>query len=332
LLTFELSHWLGLQVPVWAVLTAIIVTQLNVGRSLQASLDYLAGTIGGAIYGTAVGVCVGAESEVTLLAGLAIAIGPLVLIATARQSMTAAPITAAIVLLSTFTHASPIAAATDRVLEVALGALIGLATSFVLFPSSAYDLASEAAARTLERLADAAGELMTGLKQGLAADEHHRIQEGIGDAVMRLNLVGAEADRERVVRLSPAPETGPLLRTLLRLRHDFVLIGRAAASPLPQALQARLEPHSDVGTAVAEFLRATAAALLARRRPPCLDGVESALHSYAAAIDTVRGEGLTRCLPNEVTERFFALCFALDQLRHNLRDLRGCVAEWAQFT
>ena len=215
-------------------------------------------------------------------------------------------------------------------LEVALGALIGLTISFVLFPSSAYDLASEAAARTLERLADAAGELMTGLKQGLAADEHHRIQDGIGDAVMQLNLVGAEADRERVVRLSPAPETGPLLRTLLRLRHDFVLIGRAAASPLPQALQARLEPHSDVGTAVAEFLRATAAALVARRRPPCLDGVESALHSYAAAIDTVRQEGLTRCLPSEVTERFFALCFALEQLRHNLRDLQGCVAEWAQ--
>ena len=50
----------------------------------------------------------GAESEVTLLAGLAIAVGPLVLIATTRQSMTAAPITAAIVLLSTFTHASPL--------------------------------------------------------------------------------------------------------------------------------------------------------------------------------------------------------------------------------
>jgi uncharacterized membrane protein YccC len=329
LLTFELAHWFGFQVPVWAVLTAIIVTQLNVGRSLQASLNYLAGTIGGAIYGTAVGVLVGADSEFTLLVGLAIAIGPLVLIATTRQSMTAAPITAAIVLLSTLTHASPIAAATDRVLEVALGALIGLTISLVLFPSSAYDLMSEAVAHTLECLADAAGELVTGVKQGLTADQNHRIQEAIGDAVIQLNLVAAEADRERMVRLSPAPETSPLLRTLLRLRHDFVLIGRAAASPLPQALQARLEPHSEVGTAVAEFLRATAAAMLARRRPPCLDCVESAIHSYAAAIDTLRQEGLTRCLPSEVTERFFALCFALEQLRHNLRDLEGYVAEWA---
>ena len=63
---------------------------------------------------------------------------------------------------------------------------------------------------------------------------------------------------------------------------------------------------------------------------PASTAWSSALHSYAAAIDTVRQEGLTRCLPNEVTERFFALCFALEQLRHNLRDLQGCVAEWAQ--
>ena len=67
--SFELARWLGLQVPAWAVITAIIVTQLSVGRSLQASLDYLAGTIGGAIYGAAVGVLLGGDSEVRLLRG-----------------------------------------------------------------------------------------------------------------------------------------------------------------------------------------------------------------------------------------------------------------------
>jgi hypothetical protein len=56
---------------------------------------------------------------------------------------------------------------------------------------------------------------------------------------------------------------------------------------------------------------------------------EAALDSYAEAIATVRKDGLTRCLRSEVTERFFALCFALEQMRHNLRDLHRCVAEWA---
>ena len=331
LLSFELASWLGLHMPLWAVLTAIIVTQMSVGRSLKASLDYLGATIGGAIYGAVVGVLVGGGSEVALLAGLAIAVGPLALIAAMRQGLTAAPITAAIVLVvPSLTNATPIASAVDRVLEVALGAVIGLTISFVLFPSSAYGLAIEAAARTLDRLARSLGELMAGLKGGLEVGALHRIQDGIGEALMELNAVGAEAERERAVRFSSAPDTGPLLRTLLRLRHDLVIIGRAAVSPLPEALQARLDPLTQVATAMGDFLRASGAALLARRLPPRLDGVESALDSYAAAIATIRHDGLTRCLPSEVTERFFALCFALEQIRHNLGDLHRCVAEWAQ--
>ena len=116
--------------------------------------------------------------------------------------------------------------------------------------------------------------------------------------------------------------------TLLRLRHDLVIIGRAAASSLPQTLQ--VEPLTDLATAIGDFLRASGTALRARRPAPCIDGVESALQSYAAAIATIRKEGMTRCLPSDVTERFFALCFALEQIGHNLRDLHRCVAEWAQ--
>jgi hypothetical protein len=112
------------------------------------------------------------------------------------------------------------------------------------------------------------------------------------------------------------------------LRHDLVIIGRAVVSPLPRTLQ--VEPLTDLATAIGDFLRASGTALRARRPPPCIDGVESALHSYAAAIETIRQEGTTRGLPSDVTERFFALCFALEQMRHNLSDLHRSVAEWAQ--
>ena len=135
LLSFEAARWLNLHMPLWAVLTAIMVTQISVGRSLKASLDYLSGTIGGAVFGVIVGILVGRGSEGALLMGLAIAVGPLTLIATARQSLTAAPITAAMVMVGpALTLATPMAAAVDRVLEVALGAVIGLTISFVLFP------------------------------------------------------------------------------------------------------------------------------------------------------------------------------------------------------
>ena len=333
LLSFEAARWLNVHMPLWAVLTAIMVTQISVGRSLKASLDYLSGTIGGAVFGAVVGILVGGGSEVVLLVGLAIAVGPLTLIATVRQSLTAAPVTAAIVLVApAFTLATPIAAAADRVLEVALGAVIGLTISFVLFPASAYGVAIEAAARMIDRLANALGELITGLKVGLEPGALHRIQDGIGETFLELNAVGAEAERERAARLSSAPDIGPLLLTLLRLRHDLVIIGRAAASPLPETLQARLKSFTDLATAIGDFLRASGTALRTRRVPPRLDGVDSALRSYAAAIETIRQEGATRRLPSEVTERFFALCFALEQLGHNLRELHRCVAEWAQST
>ena len=56
--SLALAQFLQLPLPLWAVMTAIIVTQMSVGRSLKATFDYLVGTLGGAIYGGAVGVLV----------------------------------------------------------------------------------------------------------------------------------------------------------------------------------------------------------------------------------------------------------------------------------
>src|SRR6202050_2861940 len=57
LVALALAQLLHLPLPLWAVLTAIIVTQMSVGRSLKATFDYLVGTLGGAIYGGGVARC-----------------------------------------------------------------------------------------------------------------------------------------------------------------------------------------------------------------------------------------------------------------------------------
>jgi hypothetical protein len=54
-----------------------------------------------------------------------------------------------------------------------------------------------------------------------------------------------------------------------------------------------------------------------------------ALEAYAAEVAAMRSEGLTRGLPGDMTERFFALGFSLEQMRQNLRDLERCLSEWA---
>ena len=42
----------------WTVLTAIVVTQTSIGGSLRATVEYMIGTLGGAIYAAALGVVV----------------------------------------------------------------------------------------------------------------------------------------------------------------------------------------------------------------------------------------------------------------------------------
>ena len=49
------SHVLHLPIPLWAVLTAVILTQLSVGKSLGATADYFIGTVGAAVYAGTVG-------------------------------------------------------------------------------------------------------------------------------------------------------------------------------------------------------------------------------------------------------------------------------------
>ena len=65
---FAVATAFHLALPLWAVLTSLVVTQLSVGRSLKATRDYMFGTIGGAIYGGAIAVLIPHSGELQLLA------------------------------------------------------------------------------------------------------------------------------------------------------------------------------------------------------------------------------------------------------------------------
>jgi uncharacterized membrane protein YccC len=324
----------GLKLPLWAVLTSLIVTQMSVGRSLKATRDYLIGTLGGAIYGGAIAVLIPHSGEGALLAVLVLAVAPLAFVAAINPSLNVATVTAIIVLLlPTMNHGNPLDSAIDRVLEVAVGALTGLAVSFLVLPSRAHSQVRAKAARALELMASALNELLSGLTRGRDNNALHNLQDGIGTALTGLNATGAEAERERAARLSSGPDTGPLLRTVLRLRHDLVMIGRASVTPLPADLQQRLAvPLVRVTDTIVEHLRTMAAALRSGSRPPAISPVQAALEAYATEVAAVRSDGLTRGLPGDITECFFALGFSLEQMHQNLRDLERCVTVWSDLS
>ena len=174
-----------------------------------------------------------------------------------------------------------------------------------MLPSRAISQIRVNAARVLELLAAAFAELLAGLTRGLDNDALHRIQDGIGTAMTGLNAIGAEAERERSAHLSTGPDTGPLLRTILRLRHDVVMIGRASVVPLPANVQARLaRPLSEVSNAIVGYH--------ARGRRVVADGsgkvdirsVDDALQAYSAEVARCASEGLIRGLPVDVASDF----------------------------
>src|SRR5712672_756947 len=329
---YAIARALHLLLPLWAVLTSLIVTQMSVGRSLKATRDYMFGTVGGAMYGGAVAVLIPHSGEAGLLALLVLAVAPLAFIAAINPSLNAATVTAVIVLLvPSMSHVNPLDSAVDRVLEVTVGAVTGLLVSFFVLPSRAHNQIRVRAARSLELIAAALSELLAGLTRGRDNDALHRIQDGIGAALVGLNATGAEAERERAAHLSSGPDTGPLLRTILRLRHDVVMVGRASVVPLPFELQKRLAvPLANVDAAIVGYMRSVAASLRTGIGSVDIRPVDVALQAYATEVASLRRAGLICGLPGDAAERFFTLGFSLDQMRQNLNDLNRCHADWCE--
>ena len=143
---------------------------------------------------------------------------------------------------------------------------------------------ADTAGRTLVKWRGLFASCLAGSRAGLTlfAPPH---SGRFGQALLQLQAVGSEAERERSARLAFGPETGPLLRTLLRLRHDLVIVGRAARSGSLGGVGARLKPRlAEVAAAFGEYLSASGAALLARRPPPSLSAAKSALSAHAAEV------------------------------------------------
>lgn len=333
-LSLVLSHVLHLPMPLWTILTALLLTQVSFGRSLKATIDYMVGTLFGAVYGGIVVALVPHSSELALLGVLVLVVLPLALLGAIDPRFTTSTFTGVLVLMMPgMLHTTAFESAFYRTLEVGVGGAVAVVVSLFILPARARALAVEAAAAMLELAAQALPPLFAGFTETSDAAEMAKVHDSLGLALARLNTVAAEARLEQIRFFEGAPETGPLQRTLLRLRHSLVMIGRAAAVPLPEVIETRLGgPLRAVAETAAAWLRRSGEALLAREGPPPLGPAEAALDGCAEAFATIRQEGLTLNLTVDTADRIFALGFALEQMRHNFHDLERCVTEAARET
>ncbi len=316
----------------WVILTAIVVTQMSAGGSLRATLEYIIGTVGGAVYGGAIGALIPHATPLSEAAVVALAIAPLALAAAFNPNFRVAPFSAVLVILIAGQFGEgAVESAITRSSEVALGGVIAMIVSLTIFPERAHQMRLKAAVRLLQQLAHDLPRLIAGCSGGFDPATNARIQDEIGAAVTRFQQITAEAQHELMITFAAQPDPGPLSRTMLRLRHDLVIIGRAGTKPLPEPLRTHLsQPLIVVGAAAGDFLGDSAVALNERTAPPPLDDFEAALAAYTAVVDAVRAEGLTRSLPSNELEPIFALGFGLEQLRQNFIDLRRCVQDYAR--
>jgi uncharacterized membrane protein YccC len=323
LLTFALGHALHLAQNYWAVLTAVIVTQASVGGSLKATFDRFIGSLGGAVWGVAVSLAI--PHTTTLMLGVAMTVGlaPLALVAAFYPQYRIAPVTAIILLLTPNSQLSgPLASAASRMFEVGLGSVVAVAVALTILPERAHGVLSGAAGRALALMGDLTAVLMAGLVQSRDPRAVEALHDRIRAAIRQVEAAADETVRERRIYLTDAPDPDPLCRTLRRLQHDLVMIGRAGIRPLAEPVAERLLPSvTTLAEALTGFFREAGLAVAAQAPPPSIDGVETALADYAAAGAQLRSSGLTRDLPDEAVGRIFSLAFALEQLHQNLKDL-----------
>ena len=205
-----------------------------------------------------------------------------------------APITAIIVLLSASGAAlGPLGFATDRVLEVGLGCAIGLLVSVLVVPARASRSVLETASEVTRLLAEQLEAMAVPGDQAQANLSALAVRTR--KSLNRLETLVGEAARERRSRLTDMPDPEPLLRTLMRLRHDMVMLRRAVGEPGVEVLRehpAQAWSHA-AGTGV-EILRNLADALSAGQPPERSDAMADAIGEYRAAIDEMRRSKRTR--------------------------------------
>jgi len=305
----------------WAVMTAILVTQVNVGASLGLAVDRLLGSLLGVIVGGAVALAV-ADHQEWKIPALAATVLVLAYFSARRPPMRIACVTAAIVILGDPRFGPPLSSAGYRMLEVTIGAGISVLTTLMLFPSRAGPAFAEHVERTLPMLFDVmAGALASALGKPRDQDAITASGAKIRAAFAAGDVLAKETRLEVAGFLADHPDPDAVLRALRRFWHTDIMLLRAAAEPLPADAVAVLRPNLEKLLAAVDALRAQYAQATSAAAAPDLSVVLDALSAIERDVAQMRERGELRALPLDDVLRLMTFDFALGQLRANLKDI-----------
>ena len=287
--------------PVLAPLTALLVFQATLSRTVRSAVERVAAVALGVLVASGLSAMIGFHWwSLAITIAAALAIGSVLRLGEAALEV---PISAMLI-MSIVDHTS---AATARVTDTLIGAGAGLIGGLILSPVRTRS-AKEAIDDLSRRLADVLGLIASGVAEGTARDQAgHWLSQAreLGREIERVDRALAEA--EDSARLNPRtlglpPATPPLRGGLEMLEHASVII-RGLARCI--ADESRL--HGDESTALradtrknlADALGQFAAALRAHGRLVWTEGaadhllaeagLESQLAAAGQALDRLNG-------------------------------------------
>ena len=321
LTAFALIQVLPLPQGYWVLLTAVLVVQSSVGGSLKAAIDRVIGTLIGALYGALIASIMPHGTRLDAAATLTLGLLPTAFLASINPSFKIAPVTVVIVLFSASTlQIGLLHYALDRVAEIVLGGVLGLAVSLVVLPARAHGEAAQAAAHVLDLFA---GALRILLQPSVFTADHAAIQgqfARIRAAIAKLEAAAADAKREKASYLSGYPDPAPLLNTIRRLRHDIVMVNRA--TPLQGASGLLLSPALlEADAAIQNILAGSALALRSRGDLPRGATEDAGFNAVDAALATLRARPVASEDGWAEIESVVVLAFSLKQLQRDFMEL-----------
>jgi hypothetical protein len=176
-----------------------------------------------------------------------------------------------------------------------------------------------AANSVLEKQAILFSELVAAAAEPARRDAILEMHAAVRARLSNLDAIAAEASRERRNRLSDDVDPEPVARTLRRLSHDLVLLGRVVSEPVvtqPDAiLSGALAALASTGSG---YLRSVGGAFARRREPDATTPVDAAILKLFDALDRAGAP-----------ERIVALRFCFQQMQQNLQDLQQRCSEFA---
>jgi uncharacterized membrane protein YccC len=315
---YGVASLLGLEQPMWAPVSALIVVQGSARGTLRAMGDRLLGTAFGAAAAVIIAVLLsrlGAPMVVQIAAAVALVAAA---VAAFRPAARVATWTSVIVLTSTIAPGQPWANAAWRMADVAVGAIVAALVGLFAGPA--------APGGALRReLGAALGAMAEWLRRAPSGGVSCDAAEAAEKALRRCEALIADARRRRTAARG-SPDLASVVEAARRLLHSLLTLGRLVAPLRGDAGVAVNAVVREATGMLAGHLDALADAVDGDGEPPDPSNLDAIVGAVAAVVRGLRADGVMRRLSDAEAQAIYLRRFALERAARDAADVTAVAA------